>query len=105
MLNDIGSANEDVISGAISGASYLIENYQEVGETLAALVATYGTYRAALIATAAIQNSVATVKHTEEAAELYKLLTVEQQAQIAKQGLAKTSAEYYALVKAETAWC
>ena len=103
MLNDIGSANEDVISGAISGASYLIENYQEVGETLAALVATYGTYRAALIATAAIQNSVATVKHTEEAAELYKLLTVEQQAQIAKQGLAKTSAEYYALVKAETA--
>lgn len=103
MLNDIGSANEDVISGAISGASYLIENYQEVGKTLAALVATYGTYRAALIATAAIQNSVATVKHTEEAAELYKLLTVEQQAQIAKQGLAKTSAEYYALVKAETA--
>lgn len=103
MLNDIGSANEDVISGAISGASYLIENYQEVGETLAALVATYGTYRAALIATAAIQNSVATVKHTEEAAELYKLLTVEQQAQIAKQGLAKTSAKYYALVKAETA--
>ena len=103
MLNDIGSANEDVISGAISGASYLIENYQEVGETLAALVATYGTYRAVLIATAAIQNSVATVKHTEEAAELYKLLTVEQQAQIAKQGLAKTSAEYYALVKAETA--
>lgn len=103
MLNDIGSANEDVISGAISGASYLIENYQEVGETLAALVATYGTYRAALIATAAIQNSVATVKHTEEAAELYKLLTVEQRAQIAKQGLAKTSAEYYALVKAETA--
>lgn len=103
MLNDIGSANEDVISGAISGASYLIENYQEVGETLAALVATYGTYRAVLIATAAIKNSVATVKHTEEAAELYKLLTVEQQAQIAKQGLAKTSAEYYALVKAETA--
>lgn len=35
MLNDIGSANEDVISGAISGASYLIENYQEVGETRA----------------------------------------------------------------------
>lgn len=103
MLNDIGSANEDVINGAISGASYLIENYQEVGEILSALIATYGTYRAALIATAAIQNSIATVKHTEEAAELYKLLTVEQQAQIAKQGLAKTSAEYYTLVKAETA--
>ena len=103
MLNDIGSANEDVISGAISGASYLIENYQEVGRQIAELIAAYGLYRAALIATAAIQNSVATVKHTEEAAELYKLLTVEQQAQIAKQGLAKTSAEYYALVKAETA--
>lgn len=103
MLNDIGSANEDVISGAISGASYLIENYQEVGRQIAELIVAYGLYRAALIATAAIQNSVATVKHTEEAAELYKLLTVEQQAQIAKQGLAKTSAEYYALVKAETA--
>lgn len=103
MLNDIGSANEGVISGAISGASYLIENYKEVGEAIAALVATYGTYRAALIATSAVQNTVSTVKHTEEAAELYKLLTVEQQAQITKQGLAKTSAEYYTLVKAEAA--
>lgn len=103
MMNDIGTANQDIITGSISAATSVVRHYKEIGETIAVLVATYGTYRAALIATEAVRKSVETVQHTEEAAELYKLLTAEQQAQISKKGLAKTSAEYYAMVKAETA--
>nr|DAN18705.1 MAG TPA: tail tape measure protein [Caudoviricetes sp.] len=59
MLNEIGKASEGVISGAISGVSYLVENYQTLGKIIAGLIVSYGTYRAALIATAAVQQVVA----------------------------------------------
>ena len=49
MLNEIGKASEGVVSGAISGVAYLVENYQTLGKIIAGLVATYGAYRAAII--------------------------------------------------------
>ncbi len=49
MLNEIGKASEGVVSGAISGVAYLVENYQTLGKLIAGLVATYGTYKAAII--------------------------------------------------------
>ena len=103
MMNDIGTSNQDIITGSISAATTVVRHYEQIGEILSVIVATYGTYRAALIATEAVRQSVATVKHTEEAAELYKLLSAEQQAQISKMGLSKASVEYYTAVKAETA--
>lgn len=103
MMNDIGTSNQDIITGSISAATTVVRHYEQIGEILSVIVATYGTYRAALIATEAVRQSVATVKHTEEAAELYKLLSAEQQAQISKMGLSKASVEYYTVVKAETA--
>lgn len=101
MLNEIGKANQDIISGGISGARYLVDNYQQVTEILAMLVTMYGAYKAALIATAAIHQTTDTVKRTEEASELFKLLSAEQQAKVSKMGLAKTSAEYAAAIRAE----
>ena len=59
MLNEIGKASEGVVSGAISGVSYLVENYQTLGKIIAGLIVSYGTYRASLIATAAVQKVVA----------------------------------------------
>lgn len=103
MMNNIGTSNQDIITGSISAATTVVRHYEQIGEILSVIVATYGTYRAALIATEAVRQSVTTVKHTEEAAELYKLLSAEQQAQISKMGLSKASAEYYTVVKAETA--
>jgi tape measure domain-containing protein len=103
MLNSIGSANQKFITDAIQGASTAVKHYREIGEALATIVAIYGTYKAAVIATAAVNQSIATVRHTEEAAALYKLLSAEQQAKISKLGLATTSAEYAAVVKAEVA--
>ena len=103
MFNDLGTANQGFITDTIQGATTAVQHYKEIGEALAAIVATYGTYKAAVMATEAVQRSIETVKRTEEAAELMKLLSVEQQAKISKLGLAKTSVEYAAAVKAEVA--
>ncbi len=56
MMNKIGESNEGMIYKGIDGASYLIENYEKIGRVLGVLIASYGTYRAALIATVAIQK-------------------------------------------------
>ena len=49
MLNEIGKASEGVVSGAISGVAYLVENYQTLGKIIAGLITTYGAYKAAII--------------------------------------------------------
>ena len=59
MLNEIGKSSEGIVSGAIKGVSFLVENYQTIGKLIAGLIVSYGTYRAALIATAAVQQVVA----------------------------------------------
>lgn len=56
MLNEVGQENEGLISGAIGAASKLVENYEEVGRTLMGLAASYGAYRAVLMAVAAAQR-------------------------------------------------
>lgn len=101
MFNEIGQSTEGIISDSISMAATLVENWRDVGEALMSVIAIYGTYKAAVIATAAIQNTVKTVKHTEEAAQLYAVMTAEQKAKISKLDLAKTSEAYYTAVKAE----
>lgn len=103
MLNDLGEKNQGFISSSIQGATDIVKNYDKVGEALAAIITTYGAYKAAIIATDVIRESAATIRHTAEAEELAKLLTVEQQAKISKMGLSKTSAEYAEAVRMEVA--
>lgn len=55
MFNEIGKANEGIINDALSGVSYLVENYEKVGVLLLEIVGTYGVYRTALMATTALQ--------------------------------------------------
>nr|WP_319268304.1 tape measure protein [uncultured Draconibacterium sp.] len=59
MLNSIGTNQEGLIANSIKGATTLVDNYEEVLDILKVLIATYGTYKAAVIATAAIQRSSA----------------------------------------------
>lgn len=101
LFNKVGKSSEGVIYSIIDTASSAVAHYQEIGEALAALIAVYGTYKTVVIATNAIQQTVNKVRYTAEAAELSKLLTVEQQARISKLNLAKGSAEYADAVKAE----
>lgn len=83
MFNKMGQQSEGVINTALSGVSYLVENYQEVGRQIGALVTAYGAYKAALITLAAVQRMN---------------MTVLRQAVLAKQ---KAAAEGIALSNAE----
>lgn len=57
MFNEIGQNNEGVINSALSGVSTLVENYGTVAEALGTLVASYGVYKATLMAVTAYTNS------------------------------------------------
>ena len=59
MLNDLGKQNEGLFADAIGGAISLVDNYQSVIDILGVLITTYGAYRAALIAEAALKGLVA----------------------------------------------
>jgi len=82
MFNNIGESNEGIINGAIDGAKWLVENYQSVINILKVLVATYGTYKAALIAVAATERVSAIIVATKSILERTKMLTRATQAQI-----------------------
>jgi hypothetical protein len=56
MLNDIGKGQEGLFSDIIQGATFMVKNFDEVIKILKILVITYGTYKAAIIATTIAQS-------------------------------------------------
>ncbi len=56
MMNEIGKANEGIINDAIASAAYLVEHYEAIADILKVLIAYYGTYKATLIAIAAMNR-------------------------------------------------
>lgn len=76
MFNDIGEASEGIIAGAISGATYVVKHYQEVGEALAVAAAMYGTYKAAVMATVAVETAAAGASAAKMAAIQAELAAV-----------------------------
>ncbi len=58
MLNEIGQSNEGLISDALKGVSYLIENYEKIGEEIAKIVAAYGIYKGVLASVAAYNQAM-----------------------------------------------
>jgi len=72
MFNEMGQSSEGVISSAISGAAYLVENYQKVGEVIASLVALYGTYKAAVMVFNVAQSTSIALSKGWTKAELAK---------------------------------
>lgn len=57
MFNEMGQNAEGFISDVLSGASYLVEHYEDVLRILGTLVAMYGSYRATLMLVAAAQKA------------------------------------------------
>ena len=82
MFNKIGEANEGIIYKVIGGASELVENYEKIGKILAGLIATYGTYKAVLIATAAIQKSSLILKEVQAFLQLTRAIKSAKDAQL-----------------------
>lgn len=101
MFNDMGTAAQGAAVEVLSDSTAIVKHYKEIGEILMVLVGTYGAYKAAIIATEAVRRSVTAIKHTDEAAQLYAVMTAEQKAKISKLGLAQTSEAYRAAVVAE----
>jgi len=56
MMNDIGTSTESVTVSLIDVATKLAKNYEQTGRIILGLIATYGTYRAALIAVTACKG-------------------------------------------------
>ena len=56
MINNIGKQSEGVISDVLSGASWVVENYQAIAKAILPVIAAYGAYKAALLAVWAVQK-------------------------------------------------
>ena len=65
MFNEIGQNSEGVINSALSATSTLVENYETVVEALGTLVATYGVYKASLMALTAYTNAAYSYEITQ----------------------------------------
>lgn len=59
MLNKIGENNQDLFGDAISGATYLVEHYEDILRIVKAITIAYGTYKAAIVL-----NTLATKGYT-----------------------------------------
>lgn len=79
MFNQIGKENESIINGALSGASYLVEYWQEVAIAIESAAIAYGTYKAAVMTTAALQGAEQTLKVDAEIEGLRSLLVVKEE--------------------------
>lgn len=79
-MNRFGEKNEELIADGFRFATSVVENADTIGKTLATLVAAYGSYKAAIIATNAVQSVIANVQYSTEIAELTKLLPLKQAA-------------------------
>lgn len=78
MLNKIGKDTQGIASAGISGLKGLIENYETVGKILIGLIATYGTYKTALIVVRIAQDTL--TARMELAILVTKVQTIAQKA-------------------------
>lgn len=58
MFNDMGKQSEGVINTTLSGVTYMVEHYEQMGRVLMGLVATYGAYRTACMTVAAVHSLI-----------------------------------------------
>ena len=56
-FNEVGTKSEGIITTAISGVTTLVENYEKVAKVIGILIASYGTYKAALVTLMAIEQA------------------------------------------------
>lgn len=82
MLNKIGQNQEGLLSSGIDGVTNLIEHYEDISNVLLVLISTYGAYRAALIATVAIQRASIVAGHVQAFLQLASSIRSARDAQI-----------------------
>ena len=93
MFNQIGKENESTINSALSGVSYLVEHWESVVTAIESAAVAYGTYKAAVMATAALQGAEQTLKTDTEIEGLKALLAVKEESKNADIAAAVTSGQ------------
>lgn len=63
MFNAMGEKTEGILTGSVEVASELVKNYEAVGKALMSLVAVYGSYKTAVIATLAVQKAASFIEN------------------------------------------
>ena len=66
MFNDIGKSSEGAINAALSGVSWIIDNYKAIGSVVMGAAAAWGEYKASLMLVAAAQDAMAKQKAAVE---------------------------------------
>ena len=61
MMNEIGSANDERLKGAVDNIRGLMQNWERVGTILKTLIISYGSYKAALLLVAAAEKAMLAV--------------------------------------------
>lgn len=79
MMESMGRNNEGAITGVITTAKSVVENYTAVIDILKVLIATYGSYKAAMIAMNVIESYRATSLVTSQVQGYMKMVTVTRQ--------------------------
>lgn len=82
MFNSIGQKSEGVINTTLSGVSYVIDHWEQVGKVILAVATAFGTYKAALLAVIAAQKIVAMAKTAEAFISLAKGITTAKDAML-----------------------
>lgn len=98
-LNKIGERNQDVFSAGISGATYLVENFDDILRIVKAITIAYGSYRAAIILNTLATKGytgVALIDNTVRQAKI-ALLKMET---VATNGVTKATKTLWAIMKA-----
>lgn len=61
-LNEVGEASEGIITGALSGLTTLVKNYEKVAVVLGTIIANYGVYKAAVALVTATESAHSAVQ-------------------------------------------
>lgn len=66
MFDSIGQKSEGIINTTLSGVSYIVDHWEQVGKVILSVATAFGAYKAALLAVIAAQK-IASVARTAEA--------------------------------------
>lgn len=82
MFNELGKSQEGIINTGLSGVSYIVDHWKQVGKVILAVAAAFGTYKAVLLAVIAAQKIAAMAKTAEAFISLAKCITTAKDAML-----------------------
>lgn len=82
MFNELGKSQEGIINTGLSGVSYIVDHWKQVGKVILAVAAAFGTYKAVLLAVIAAHKIAAMAKTAEAFISLAKGITTAKDAML-----------------------